>query len=295
MSPWRSEAAKSTLSEEHRKYAPYIAYVLILITFWVACTGGCSRGATDSTNTSDVKTYGLEALTAFIGASSSDHEAADIYYGALLKPPVVQGTNTGSSSTSTTGDPLPTAFPFPNQTVLAVIPSEPTRLGDRPDKSVSWLVSADILTPEGQSTWQQRVLAATDGTYRVDALPGTHPGIPANTPQASTASLSQLDAKSDVYRTLGDFLSAWLTGSGDLTRVADTTTVAAFKEPPYTSVQIISATANNVPDKIEGSITVSTSVIVTKTFPMELSYTLAMTAASGRWVVTNASADAASS
>jgi hypothetical protein len=91
--------------------------------------------------------------------------------------------------------------------------------------------------------------------------------------------------------TLRDFFAAWLTGHGDLSRVADTTAIPLFATPPYASVQVLSAsTGTALPQDVSGSLAVAVTVLATETASAEISYTLQLSASAGRWIVSSVSA-----
>lgn len=279
---------KSELAAWHNSYAWWVAWPLILFAVLGACSHSCSAPAAGGgVVKAKVNSFGQEALVAFVSASPGEHGRAEVAYGSLVQP--------ACDTSAAPARPDSCGFPYPDQTVLGVADREPVLLGTRADKSQEWEVSAAVLATDGQQIWQQRVIVTAKGVYRLDGLPGVIPPEPTEPPTSGARQLSKLDEKSAVYTTVKDFLNAWLTGSGDLSRVADTTTVAAFKTPPHDSVEILSVDASRVPEKIEGSITAATTIIATKSAATEMSYTLTMAAASGRWIVTNVSAGSGSS
>lgn len=295
---WRGNEATSELGKQHNKYVWWIMWPLVLILLARSCGGGGDQ--TGISETSDaVKGFGQSAIVAFVGSSPADTAGAESYYGPLVAP----GRDGGG-------------FPYPGETVLGVSARTPKDKGTLSDKSRSWLVIADVITDEGPQTWQQYVVVTEKNTFRVDGLPGFVPPEKlapldqiqsqqggqgaqscANTAAQSNSSTGQqgqgLTQDSPVCTTLKDFFNAWLTGNGDLTRVANDS-VPTFVTPPFDTVEIESIKPSNNPDKIEGTITVATTVIATKIKSQKMFYNLTLTGASGRWVVTDASAAPAS-
>lgn len=294
---WRGNVATAELSKQHNKYVWWIMWPIVLILLARSCGGGDDQS--DGTETLDeVKGFGQSAIVAFVGSSPADTAGAESYYGPLVAP----GRDGGG-------------FPYPGETVLGVSARTPKKKDTLRDKSTSWLVTADVITDEGPQTWQQYVVVTDKNTFRVDGLPGFVPpeklapldqiqsqqgGQGAQTCATATgqsASTSQegqgVTQDSPVCQTLKDFFNAWLTGNGDLSRVANDS-VPTFVTAPFDTVEIESIKPSNSPDKIEGTITVASTVIATKIKSQKMFYNLTLTGASGRWVVTDVSASPAS-
>lgn len=296
---WRGNEATSELGKQHNKYVWWVMWPLVLILLARSCGGTPdTAGATETTDA--VKGFGQTAIQVFVGSSPADTAAAEFYYGPLVAP----GPEGGG-------------FPYPGETVLGVSARTPVlKEKARPDKSQAWLVTADVITDDGAQTWQQYVVVTDKNTYQVDGLPGRVPPermTPLNQIQSQQGGQgAQTCAKttgqgggteqegqqgvtqdSPVCGTLKDFFNAWLTGNGDLTRVANSS-VPTFVSPPFDTVEIESIRQSNNPDKIEGTITVASTIIATKIKSQKMFYNLTLTGASGRWVVTDASATPAS-
>jgi hypothetical protein len=128
--------------------------------------------------------------------------------------------------------------------------------------------------------------------YRAVTLPGVIPPPPtsASIPSGAAQKIEVTDS-SELSVTLRDFFAAWLTGHGDLSRVADTAAIPVFAAPPHASVHVISAyTGTQLPQDASGSIAVWATVLATETATAEISYTLQLSASAGRWIVTSVSA-----
>lgn len=276
---WRSQEMQSELLTLHNRYAWFVVYPLLLL----ALIGACGRGSDvvdNSVSEGDVRDTGQEAVTAYVSATTTDSAAAEQLYGPLVAP--VKAAD---------GQTQP--FPFPGLTVLAASSGKPELKETRSDKTKIWAVDVHVLTDAGALTYEQSVAETGDQAFRVDALPGLMPPprraeVPET--QQAIANFVGVDPDTAVYTTVRDFFAAWLTGDGDISRVADTATVALFPESPYSSVTLETVNASKVPDKVEGSITIVVSLIAERIAPEKLNYNLTLTGASGRWVVTDATA-----
>jgi hypothetical protein len=272
---------KSELLAQHNKYAWVIAWPLILLAALASCTQSFSSGSTasDSAEKNAVQGFGQKAITAYVSASAVDTAAVTVIYGPLVAAP---SDGTG--------------FPFPAETVLGVIGAgDPDLVATRADKSQVWNVRVDVLTVRGEQRWLQQIVAIPGGSFQVEGLPGKIPGAKIVVPPAPDEQghgLTKVDAGSPIYTTVADFFDAWLTGKGDLSRLAGDS-VDAFSEPPYSKVSIDSVNASREPDKVAGSVNASVSVIAEKIASEKISYNLTLTAVGGRWVVTDVAAAAA--
>lgn len=275
---WRSQEMQSELLTLHNRYAWFVVYPLLLLALFAACGRG-SGTAGDAASEDDVRDTGQTAVTAYVSATGTDSAAAEQIYGHLVAP-------------TKAADGQLQAFPFPGLTVLAASSGKPELKETRPDKTKIWAVDVHVLTDSGALTYEQSVAETADQAYRVDALPGrVPPARQAEMPetQQAAAQFVGVEQGTAVYSTVHDFLMAWLTGDGDISRVADDT-VPRFPQPPYSEVALETINASKVPDKIDGSITVYVSLIATEIAPEKLNYNLILTGASGRWVVTEVTA-----
>lgn len=282
---WRSKEMQSELLTLHSRYAWFVVYPLLILALIAAC-GGRSDGAGDSSSDENIRDTGRAAVEAYVSATATDSAAAEEVYGPLVAPPK-------------TSDGQQQGFPFPGLTVLSASAGTPRLVETRPDKTTIWAVEVHVITDTGMRTYEQRVAETVEPAYRVEGLPGRVPPprrapmpdkpltdqqfaeVRADTPEHSTAH--------DAYSTVKDFFDAWLAGKGDVKRLADAS-VPLFEQPPYSEVVLTSVSASKMPNKIDGSITVSATVIATDAAPEELHYTLTLTGASGRWVVTDVTA-----
>jgi hypothetical protein len=283
---------KSELLKQHNTYAWFVGWPLILFAMLSSCTQSCSQGSTasDSAQRDAVQGFGQKAVAAYVSASAVDTAAVDAIYGPLVGAP---SDDTG--------------FPFPAETVLAVTAGAacgngrgsdgqpvqtPKLVATKTDKSQVWSVNTEVLTGRGDQCWQQQVVVTASGLYRVEGLPGQIPPAPTALPPSDDEQghgLAKVEAGSPIYLTVAEFFDAWLTGQGYLSLVASDD-VRAFSEPPYGSISIDSVNASRQPDKPEKSITVAASVLGRKIATEKLTYNLTLTAAAGRWVVTDVAA-----
>jgi hypothetical protein len=267
---WRSEIARSAIAQNYHRYVWFAAWPLILLALFSSCGGHSGSDAgPDRTVQDEVTTYGATAVLSYLTATPGDGDRLSAIFGDLIAPPAGQQ-----------------AIPLPRLSVLTSFANAKpaAQQGD-------WEVRVTAITTDGPSTWLVPVRASGAG-YRPLQLPGLVPGLasgPAVTPNASGP--IDVEADSAIAVTLRDFFDAWLTGKGDLSRVADTTAVPAFTTPPFSKVQVLEAYAGSeIPQQPQGDLTVAVIVWATKTQTSQNSYTLKLTASAGRWVVTDVSA-----
>lgn len=269
---WRSEIARTAIAQNYQRYVWFVAWPLILLAVFAGCVRSApTDGQADQTERQQVTDYGAVAILSFVTATPADSAKLSAIYGELIKPPEGQQ-----------------GIPLPRRTVLASFASaEPPA-----SKDDSWWVTLSTITADGQESWQVPVQVFPSGP-RVLQLPGVVPGVSAG-PAVAVKAAAPIDvtAKDEAIAvTLRDFFDAWLTGRGDLGRVADTATVPAFSAPPYTRAQLVQAYAGSqIPQQPEGTITAGVTVWATKTSTDQLSYTVTLTAAAGRWVVSDIAA-----
>lgn len=271
---WRSEIARSAITDKYQRYVWWVAWPLILLAVFSGCARSCSAPAATTSQTvqQEIITYGSTAILAFLTATPADADELTAIFGDLTKPASGQE-----------------GIPLPRRTVLASFASAKPFGGK--ENSTDWLVKLTAVTPEGPETWQLPV-RIFGSAYRPTQLPGVVPGL-ASGPPITVNAAAPIDVKSDsaVATTLRDFFSAWMTGSGDLGRVADITRVPAFASSPFSRVRLIEAYAGGqIPQQPEGDLTAGVIVWGTNTQTVQLSYTLTLTASAGRWVVSNISA-----
>jgi hypothetical protein len=153
-------------------------------------------------------------------------------------------------------------------------------------------VPVDVTTDDGTQTWLQYVMITPDGAVSVQGLPGLLPPPKSGdkpTGSAAGKGLIQVDAGSRIYTSTKDFLNAWLTGAGDISRLAEPQ-VPTFVNPPCDSIEKLTVTATDQPQKIEGKITVDTVINCVSATTRKLHYNFILTGASGRWVVSDITA-----
>ncbi|MGD9622192.1 MAG: conjugal transfer protein [Mycolicibacterium sp.] len=267
---WRSEIARSATTQYYHRYVWFLAWPLILMALFSSCGGHSVHDAgPDATVKDQVTTYGATAILSFITASPADAAELTAIFGELIKPPAGQQS-----------------IPLPHQTVLASFAS-----AKQQGKSDDWLVELTAITTDGPTHWQVPVRVSSS-RYRVTQLPGITPGLPTG-PAVAVNAAAPVDVNSDapVSVTLRDFFTAWLTGTGDLGRVADTTAVQRFATPPFTRVKVMEAYAGaQIPQQPQGDLTVGVVVWGMNTQTTQSSYTLKLTASAGRWVVSDVAA-----
>jgi hypothetical protein len=270
---WRSEIAKTEIGALYQRYVWFVVWPLLIFLLIGACSRSCSPPAGDSDTTRvSASAYGAAAVLAYLTASPADLGKLTAIFGVLVKTPDGQG------------------FPLPQETVVAAFTSgtEPQDVGKGRS---GWLVKETVITADGVQEWQVPVVS--DGTgYRAVTLPGVIPAPPTSASIPSGASEKiEVSNNSELSVTLRDFFAAWLTGHGDLSRVADTTAIPVFATPPYASVQVLSAsTGTALPQDVSGSLSVAVTVLATETASAEISYTLQLSASAGRWIVSSVSA-----
>lgn len=281
---WRSDIARTAIAQNYQRWSWFVAWPLILLALIGACSRSCSDPETAVTpdERAAISAKGTEATLAYLTAGPGDADRlAEIFGEDLIKAPAGQQ-----------------GIPLPRKTVLSSTSwAKKIESGD----GSQWLVMVGIVTPDGSEQWQTKVRLTAGGAVRVVELPGHRPQDPAG-PHVAAVAVSTLDVKcadpavrdgckeSDkaIVMTLRDFFDAWLCGKGDLARVADLGKVPAFVKPPYSRVQIVSATAAAaVPTTTEGTLPIQVIVWGTKTSTEENSYTLTLTASAGRWVITD--------
>lgn len=267
---WRSEIARSTIVAKYHRYVWFVAWPLIIAALFSSCTGHVAPSAGPDTTVHDrVTAYGASAILSFITAGPADASELTAIFGELIKPP------TGQQS-----------IPLPRQTVAASFASAKQQATPN-----DWLVELTAITPDGPVHWQVPV-RVFDAGYRVTQLPGIVPGPPTG-PAVTVNAAAPVDVGSDapVAVTLRDFFTAWLTGTGDLGRVADTTAVPRFAAAPFSRVKVMQAYAGSqIPAQPQGDLTVGATVWGMNTQTTQLSYTLKLTASADRWVVSDVAA-----
>lgn len=269
---WRSEIARSAITENYHRYVWFLAWPLIMLALIGSCAGRSTPNAgPDQTVQDEVTRFGASAILAYITTSPTDVGKLTPIFGEFIKAPANQH-----------------AVPLPRLTVSASFASaKPTK--DAPEGF--WDVSLTAATTDGAVTYLMPVRKSASG-YRALQLPGVIPG-PAQGPAVAVNAAAPIDVNSDaaVAVTLRDFFTAWMTGKGDLSRVADTKTVPVFATPPFIKVQLMTAYAGSqIPQQPEGELTTGVIVWGTKTQTTQLSYTLKLTASAGRWVVADIAA-----
>lgn len=284
---------RSELLAAHNRYAWLVAWPLILLAVVASCTRSCSGGSPvmDSAERDAVQAFGQKAVKSYVSASPVDMAGVEAIYGPLVAAPSDDA-----------------GFPFPAETVVSVTAGTgclggstadgrpvqtPELLATREDKTKVWIVRADVLTDSADQCWQQQVVTAAGGAYRVDGLPGRIPAAPIASPplrqEEQGHGLTRVESGSQIYTTVAEFFDAWLAGQGDFSRLAGDT-VRAFSEPPYGSISVDEVSASRQPDKPDKSVNVAASITATKIAKMKLFYNLTLTAVGGRWVVTDVSA-----
>lgn len=272
---WRSQEMQKELRGLHNRYAWVIIWPIMLILLFRSCGGGAGVDEPDTDRIDNIRRYGVESVSAYVSASAGASAAAEDIYGKLVAPL--------SDKES---------FPFPDETILGISAGTPKLKTTESNKSEIWSVPVDVTTDSGNQTWLQYVTITTDGALSVSDIPGLlPPPKSAEKPAESTTGkgLTQVTEGSQVYGTAKDFLAAWLIGEGDISRLAEKS-VPAFQTKPCDSINGLKVDARNVPEKIDGSITVATTLNCISATTRKLHYNLILTGASGRWVVSDIAA-----
>lgn len=268
---WRSELAKTEFRQQYNRYVWFVVWPVLIYLMVMSCSGPSGSGTGEDTTVRDgVTSWGSQAILAYVTASPADGDRLATYYGDLLKPP-----------------PGVKGIALPRLHVRAS--TAYAKPADTPD---DWNVYVTVVTDTASPTFMTTVRKYPSG-YTVLAVPSQVPG-PAAGPAVSVNAGSPVDVaniKTPLMSTLTDFFNAWLTGNGDLSRVANTSTVPAFVKPPASKVDIKDVTAaEQVPDQPSGDLTVGATVWMTNTGTYQLSYTLKLSASDGRWVVASITA-----
>lgn len=266
---------KSEVLAQHNRFAWVLAWPLILFAVLASCTQSGNASTSETTDRDAVGGFGQQAIAAYVSASPVDPAAVTAIYGTLVSA----GGKGGG-------------FPFPAERVLAVIGRTPTLQATRSDKSRVWSVAVDVLTSNGAQGWQQQVIITAEGAFRAEGLPGRIPLAQTAAPDQDNEhshEFTTVEPGSPMYTTVSDFFSAWLTGKGDFSRVANES-ISTFSSPPYSKTVIDSVNASRNPEKVEKSVTVDVVIFAQKVTTTKLSYTLELSAVGGRWVVSNIAA-----
>lgn len=227
---WRSQEMRKELKELHSRYAWLIIWPVVLFLLLKSCGGEAGSAAPDSDRLDNVIRYSVNSVSAYVSASAASSSSAEAIYGKLVAPP------SGQES-----------FPFPDETILGISAGTPKLKSTASNKSEMWSVPVDVTTDDGTQTWLQYVMITTDGAISVQDLPGLLPPPKSGdkpTVSAAGKGLTRVDAGSRIYISTKDFLNAWLTGAGDISRLAESQ-VPTFVNPPCDSIEKLTVTATD--------------------------------------------------
>lgn len=147
------------------------------------------------------------------------------------------------------------------------------------------------------TSWQQRYFAVTvqvvDGAIGVVGMPSptTGPAVPVKQPDLDYR--SNVSSNSPVAATASSFLSAYLTGNGEVSRyVTPEVEISAIKPAPYSAVKVNDVSANAAPvekpsDGEVLNLLVKAELVSVTGQTISASYALTMTARADRWEVTS--------
>lgn len=134
-------------------------------------------------------------------------------------------------------------------------------------------------------------VAVIDGTLRAVSAPALVNG-PTLGFDPELAYPQQLGAGNDLYDTVAGFLSAWLTGGGDLQRYSASPNIHPFSPAPFTQVAVSSIAAGSaipvVPaEDYTARILVNTTAQDADMATTVLSYPLTVSFRGGKWFITD--------
>lgn len=272
---WRSAEMRKELGALHSRYAWIIIWPVVLFLLVKSCSGATHTATPDTDRLDNVSRFGVAAVSAYVSASAASNSSAESIYGKLVSAPSEQES-----------------FPFPDETILGISAGTPKLKSSESNKSEVWSVPVDVTTDDGTQTWLQYVTITTAGVLSVQDLPGLLPPPKSADKPADSVSgkgLTQVDAGSRIYISAHDFLTAWLTGNGDISRLAESS-VPTFGKPPCDSIDKLTVDATDQSQKVEGQITAATTMNCVSATTIKLHYNLILTGASGRWVVSDIAA-----
>jgi hypothetical protein len=255
---------------------PWVIYPCALLGGLNACTSACSSApaSVDPVVQRAVEDYGNGATVAYLSATSRDPSPAAGY------------------------------FDVAQLTALPAVPAEVvgTRSHAEELSPGRWSVTTVVTDRTGtQETYDLPVVVTGTGAeqrYSTVGLLKRRPGLLLGSPAQVQASQElPLGTKGSqggdpdpnenpAAATVKQFLSAWLTGSGDAQRYAKPGAFTRWDRAPFTSVNVTSVTTpGNVPTAISGTINVTATVVAHSRYSQQLTYALTLTADNGQWVV----------
>lgn len=133
-------------------------------------------------------------------------------------------------------------------------------------------------------------VAVIDGTLRAVSAPALVNG-PALGFDPELAYPQQLGAGNDLYDTVAGFLSAWLTGSGDLQRYSASPEIRPFSPAPFTRASVSAVGADTAipaapPEGFTARILVNATAQDADMASTVLSYPLTVSFRGGKWFIT---------
>lgn len=161
----------------------------------------------------------------------------------------------------------------------------------------TWSVTVAVTVTDARKVTARRFFQVPvrldAGTVSALSLP-TPVSPPPVTPAASDEYRTQLDSTGPQSQTVAQFLSAYLTGSGDVGRyLTPGITLTAVSPAPYTSVRLDDlrgdtdvSTSTTPRDGQRLRVLASATAVVTEQQSSSVSYALTLTARAGRWEIT---------
>ena len=185
---------------------------------------------------------------------------------------------------------------------LSTLPRDPFEVRDPSLARITqtngtWSVTVAVTVTDARTVTARRffqVAVRLDaGSVSALTLP-TPVSPPAVAPASTDDYRSQLDSTGPAAQTVAQFLTAYLTGSGDVGRyLTPGVSLAALSPAPYTSVRLEDLRGDNdvrstdtVPDGRRLRVLATATAAVTDQQRSTVSYALTLTARAGRWEIT---------
>lgn len=238
---------------------------------------GCSPAATVS----------AEQVSATINRAAAVDGFADAYVNALLSG---ADAHTLAAYTSAPLDPSPVPV-----TVIKTSPWSHQRTPSGFGNVDYWsVVIGALVKPVGrppQIRHYQVPVAVIDGSPRAVSAPAVIKGPPPGF-DAEPGYSQQLAAGNELYATVSGFLTAWLSGAGDLARYSASANITPFTSAPFTHVEVaVIAADTTIPaapaDGFTARILVTGRGQDSGTASTPLAYPLAVAYRGGKWFVTD--------
>ncbi|MCA4726668.1 conjugal transfer protein [Mycolicibacterium fortuitum] len=178
---------------------------------------------------------------------------------------------------------------FLRTTPVGDVVAKPGPVEDRGDGVYDVTVT---VTPSGEDRqqWLVPLHVIGEGDNRKYVATRTPSRVPVDS-STSAAQIKQPEEIKDgdnnpAWTTTDSFLTAWLTGNGDVDRLSNSDSVPKFSTPPYSQINLTKLVASgSVPATPTGSVDVIASVLTTDRSTYEQDYALTLKARDGQWIV----------